>query len=328
MPIYGSSEMLTAIGYKPFKPRFPWYGADLQTIKSTLTTWGLPKVSGVFSRHSFPCEAGAISGAMNVPEATKPKALVLMLPGMGGVEDTLSMLDHANIFVEEGFAALRLNYRGSGVSVETSQAPFHAGLYEDIFAAISNMPASVKDLPVILYGYSLGGHKLLACLAEDHVPSEVIGGVSISAPLCLSSTMAMMESRRNIPYMQYLLWHLRRDLEPAFGPAARKIKSTRFIDETIVAPAFGFKDAEDYYKQVSVVNRTNKINTPVLVINAADDPWINPETYENAVWPEHPLSATILTKSGGHMGFHGVGDTRSWALDLTISYMNHLLSEF
>jgi len=324
MQVIGSKDLLHSIGYKPFKQRFPWIGKDLQTIKSTITKHTLKKSFGVFSRHSFPCDAGVLHGALNIPQDQKPKALVLLCPGLGGCEDTITIIEFAAAMVEEGFATLRINYRGNGASAASSTAPFHAGLTEDIYAVVKNLPPEIADLPVFLFGYSLGGHLVLRSLTEETLPQNVIGAVSIAAPLCLSSTVTTLEKKRNIVYERYLLWHLRRDLQPAYGDKAMAIKSVREIDDTITAPAFGFKNAEDYYQQTSVLPHLNKIKTPNLVIQAMDDPWVLASTYAEANWARHPKSATILSPYGGHMGFHGVGDKRTWALDLTLNYLEHL----
>lgn len=58
-------------------------------------------------------------------------------------------------------------------------------------------------------------------------------------------------------------------LEKLFG---MKTVSLRQYDEMVTAPLYGFKDAADYYYQISSSGVIDKIRIPVLGINSLDDP--------------------------------------------------------
>ena len=92
----GSKSLLQAIGYKPFKQRFPWYGSFLQTIKSTFFGKGMAGIRGKWSLHEYPVETGILRMSLNVPEDASPKGLVILCPGLGGMDETVTMHEYEN----------------------------------------------------------------------------------------------------------------------------------------------------------------------------------------------------------------------------------------
>jgi len=75
------------------------------------------------------------------------------------------------------------------------------------------------------------------------------------------------------------------------------------FDNLITAPLYGFKDAMDYYYQVSSCNVLDNIKIPVLGINSLDDPIVGPKylPYANAL--RNPWLFFATTQGGGHMGW-------------------------
>ena len=78
-------------------------------------------------------------------------------------------------------------------------------------------------------------------------------------------------------------------------------KRLREFDERYTVPLGGYRDADDYYAQTSVVSRLDRIELPTRIIAAANDPIV----------PIDPLLAAQLgsqshllaTGCGGHLGF-------------------------
>ena len=84
------------------------------------------------------------------------------------------------------------------------------------------------------------------------------------------------------------------------------------MEDAMIAPLYGFKDKFDYYDQSASLPVVDSIAVPTYVLNAADDPFFNPDsfpfekdcTYENAGAP----IKLSRTEHGGHLGhlFHRV----------------------
>ena len=94
--------------------------------------------------------------------------------------------------------------------------------------------------------------------------------------------------------------------------------------KTISAPRNGFAGADDYYFQSSAVNFLPTIRIPTLVLASLDDPWVPGGAYAGHYWGHHWEGANrsgsltpVLTRHGGHVGFHGTGGYRPWS-DLAV----------
>lgn len=89
----------------------------------------------------------------------------------------------------------------------------------------------------------------------------------------------------------------------------------------------GFKDKETYYKNSNPILVADQIQTPLLVLNAADDPiCVNQNVLENLHWLES-LKNTIHvhTKRGSHIAFFEGFTAKSWSDQLIGEYFQTVL---
>ncbi len=293
----------------PFRAQFPWWGADLQTVRNSLNK-KTPTIH-IDKRILAPIECGEQSVNLSVTypaKGTSNGCSVLLIHGLGGDEDSYYKVAAAKSFLEEGWTIYRMNFRGVGPSRETSVAPYSAGLTDDLRSAIAAVSNDQPDHKIYALGFSLGGQLLLRTLGEGNVTSRLSAAVTVSAPLNLSHTLKKLQRPRNKVYVDYLVNNMTRDLaevgQKHFGVDAGTLTSVWAFDEHIIAPAFGFRDAEDYYEKVSCFPLIEKISIPVLAIHSKDDPWIPWENYRDANWPSGKIVGCALTAGGGHVGFH------------------------
>ncbi len=291
----------------PFKQRFPWLGADLQTVRNSFSR-NKPVVE-MHNRLYAPLESGeAISVAVTEPQIPSVQKSLVLIHGLGGNEDSHYMKETALAFSQLGWHVFRMNARGVGPSRETSKPPYSAGLTKDLRAVLSAVHKHHPENKVYAMGFSLGGQLLLRTLGEGALPVDLIAGVSVSAPLDLSASQQKLERRRNGVYVDYLVKNMRADLEGTKSPthdiALEDIKTIRGFDEYIIGPYFGFEGADDYYSGISCKSVIADIKQPVLAIHSADDPWIPVEDYRDANWPSDVAAGAAVLPKGGHVGFH------------------------
>ncbi len=312
----------------PFESRFPWYGGDLQTLRNSFT--GAPAPLNAQDRLSAPIDVGAISVAINFPPdgAEGKDRILLLVHGLGGGEDSSYMINTARAFTKNGYIVARMNYRGVGPSRETSEPPYSAGLTSDLRATLRWIHKKWPGHDIFLMGFSLGGQLSLRMLGEGDVPHGVKACVSVSAPLDLASSQRKLERTRNWVYSRYVVNNMRADLKgikhPKIQVDPEKLSSVLAFDEQVIAPAFGFKDAADYYARVSCKPLVGNIRLPTLAIHAADDPWIPVEDYLAAKWPEGSPAGALITPSGGHVGFHSKGSKAAWYEAVAKSFFEHV----
>ncbi|MCA0451467.1 MAG: alpha/beta fold hydrolase [Proteobacteria bacterium] len=277
-----------------FRPRFPWYGADLQTLRNFIAP---PRVDLLRAEAiALPLDDGdALTGEFNRTPGGEAKPLVLLIHGLTGNANSTYMRVSAAAHLAVGSNVLRLNLRGAGGG---GKAMYHAGRSEDLAQALRSLDAPHGIHTV---GYSLGANMLLKHLGEG--AGKIVKAVAVSAPLDLAGTSMRMGARRNRLYHDRLL---RQMLEDAHEPPPG-ISSIWDFDERIVAPRNGFKDAADYYARCSAAGFLDAIAVPTLIVHALDDPWIPPDAYMARDWTRNPRVTPMLASGGGHVGFHEAG---------------------
>jgi uncharacterized protein len=307
-----------------FHTRAPWWGADLQTLRNVIIgSRAKPQLSAQ-TRLSFPMSDGTgdvLHAAFTAPlqGGVDGTPLVVLVHGLSGSEDSSYMLMSARFWAERGHRVLRLNLRGAGPSREHCVQQYHAGRTQDLRDVLSGLPVNELANGLILVGYSLGGNMLLKFMAEFGCDFPVVASASVSAPIDLAAASRRFLDARNWVYHQHLLRNMKH--ECFGGPVAVSdeeravILSCRTIlefDERIVAPRNGFRDAAHYYHENHARRYLREITSPTLLIHAQNDPWIPADAYTRYPFTDNPQLHPVLTKSGGHVGFHVRNDFETY----------------
>lgn len=307
-----------------FRPRFPWLGGDLQTLRNFLLRPHHELDPWPAQRLELPMRDGSgdrlVGSLHRAGRETMP--LVVLIHGLTGCEDSLYVRGTAAFWLARGHSVLRLNLRGAGPSRPFCREHYHAGRSADLrdaLLALAEMPGVIPDAGLYLVGYSLGANMLLRFLAEEAAAFPVRAALSVSAPIDLKAAQVCLMKPRNWVYHRHLLSGMRtealaapRELSPAERAAIVSADSVFAYDEQVIAPRNGFAGAEDYYRQCSGLRFLPAIKTPTLLVQAKDDPWIPSAAYETFDWQAHPALKPLLTGSGGHVGFHGRGAAAAW----------------
>lgn len=295
----------------PFRPLPMWRGGDLQTLRN----WLKPPEDRLDDHAAvafvFDCRDGSgdrLLAKLHRPQIDRGKPLVLLVHGLNGSEDSFYCRVSAAHLLAAGYPVMRLNLRGAGPGRSFSRSNYHAGRSEDVGHCLAGLSPELVKNGVVAVGYSLGGNLLLKYLGEAGSNAEVMAAVTISAPIDLKLAQQRLGTHRNRLYHAHLLANLRDET----GPAARGIRSIHEYDDKIVAPANGYRSAEEYYTECSAKRHLANIRRPTLLIHAGDDPWIPAMSYAEVKWSEHPSLHLKLPVSGGHVGFHGQGLDRPW----------------
>jgi predicted alpha/beta-fold hydrolase len=302
-------------GFEPFRARAPWFGGDLQTLRNTFKRDRADLDSWPGKRVYFQADNGdRLNGVLHAGRDTQA-ALVVLIHGLTGCEDSAYMRASARIFLGAGYAVLRLNLRGAQPSRRDCRQMYHSGRSEDlalVFDRLTDMGHGADRMLAV--GYSLGGNILLKYLAENGTAARVSCAVTVSAPLDLDRVSRRLEAPRNRLYHRWLLDRMKLDwgggpldISPAQWAALEQATSIREFDDGVVAPSNGFANAEEYYASCAAGPRLTGIETPTLLVHAEDDPWIPAEIYRQykPAMPSNMLLA--LVSGGGHVGFHGKG---------------------
>jgi predicted alpha/beta-fold hydrolase len=163
-------------------------------------------------------------------------------------------------------------------------------------------------------GVSLGGNALIKWLGEQRSDANIIikSAVAICPPHDLKAgSIALSKGFNQWVYMRHFLSTLKqKGLEklarhpnaPIDALLVRRSQNFFDIDNAMTAPLHGYKDAEDYWARASCKSFMRQIQTPTLVLNALNDPFIPAESLAK----RHEASNHVhleYTKAGGHVGF-------------------------
>jgi len=301
--------------------RAPWWGADLQTLRQRLTRRTVTLL-GVSRRLDIAVRdrpGDRMSGVLHSPATPTGRPLIVVLHGVSGSENSAYMVETACFFVELGHPVLRMNLSGAGPSAETSSLTYHAGATAEVGAILSGLPNDMTGDGVVLAGFSMGGSILLNGLAATPDFPGVLGAVTVSAPLDLTSSSHRLYRARNRVYEMSLLRDLirqeklwRQARAAADQPSLAGLRRLREFDDRITAPRHGFRDAADYYARSSGFRRLERIRAPLLLIHALDDPWICSAAYVDLLRSGNQRAEVALTRRGGHVGFHFRGYDAPW----------------
>jgi predicted alpha/beta-fold hydrolase len=307
--------------FPPFRPRPPWLGPDLQTVRNYLRRPAVDLVDFPYKRLELPMRDGSgdrLVGDLNRPTAESSKPLVVLIHGLTGCSTGTYMLVTARHLLGLGYLVLRLNLRGAGPGRGLSRQQYHAGRSEDLRDALAALPAALTARGVFAVGYSLGANMLLKYMGEQGTDGPMRAAVAISAPIDLAAASRRIRAPRNRVYHDWLLRRMQEEalagegFSPAERATVRDVRSVLEFDERIVAPRNGFAGADDYYARCSALRFLPAIAAPTLVIHALDDPWIPGATYQAFDWGSNSNLVPLLPPQGGHVGFHGVGSRLPW----------------
>ncbi|MBI3198253.1 MAG: alpha/beta fold hydrolase [Rhodospirillales bacterium] len=325
---------IASLDLPPFRPRFPWWGGDLQTVANRLRRAATVLLPHGGERLRFPLADGTgdtLLAILHRPATPKPEApLVLLIHGLTGSEDSQYMLSQARLLLDRGHRVLRLNLRGAGPSRAVCGGHYYAGRSQDFRALLALLPADLTRDGLVAVGYSLGGAMLLKYLGEEGASSPLVAAATVCAPIDLSVTCGHMMRRRNGIYHRYIIEQMKREatgegasLSGAERAAILGSGSIWDYDEVFIAPRHGFVGAEDYYERCKPVRFMAGIRVPTLVLAAGDDPWIPAALYHRYDWAGNKALVPLLPESGGHVGFHGAGSDQPWSDGVIARFFDH-----
>ena len=316
-----SSRTGSPLEFPPFRPRAPWWGPDLQTLRNFFAARAgrRPVLNG--ERISLPMRDGSGDRlvALLTPAAGK-KPPVVLIHGLTGCETSMNMARAAVHHRGQGRPVLRLNLRGAGPSRATCKGDYHAGCSRDLADALAALIADAPDLAkngVFLFAVSLGANVMLKFLAEYGADFPVRAAVSVSAPIDLAAASRAILRRRNAPYHRWLLARMKldcggSDISASERAAIANARTVYEFDDRYVAPRHGFEGADHYYDECRAGRFLDAIRTPTLIVHARNDPWIPADAYLARDWSGNPKLTPLLPRAGGHVGFHDPGHAASW----------------
>ena len=247
----------------------------------------------------------------NTPDAAP---LLVILHGLEGSAES----SYARMLMEaardRGWRSCVLHFRDCGDYRNRLPRRYHAGETNDLRFFLNRVQTerqvSGNPGPLLAVGYSLGGNVLLKYLGESGADTPLNAACGVSVPLDLHECSDALDIGFSRLYRRYLLKRMKSAVTRKFDrhTAAfdwdRTMNARTFaeFDDAVTAPLHGFRGKQDYYDRCSSVHYLRAIETPTLIINSVDDPFMTAHVIPTA----DRLSAQVtleVAENGGHVGF-------------------------
>ena len=292
---------------KPFEPHPLVRGGFWQTVAGSRSGRSADLPSRV--RHDVRLGPRCVLVLLELVAPDRQAPLVLLAHGMGGCSESGYMKRIAAKLHAAGFGVFMMNHRGSGPGMGVCDSLWNGGSSGDLQQVVQTVTALAPGRPLLLVGFSLSGNILLKYLGEGQaVPAAVAAALAVNPPVDLrTASLLLSGEKRNRLFNWYYMKLLNNQaaaLARAFPDALRPPPGLNTIwefDAAYTAPAAGYKNEEDYYRQCSANRFLENIKLPTTILCAGDDPFIPPAVFENT-----RMSRTIryiAPAGGGHMGY-------------------------
>lgn len=258
--------------------------------------------------------------------------VILVVHGLEGSSDSNYARGIADKAFARGFHSVRMNQRNCGGTERLTPTLYNSGLSGDYRAVLMELIGEGFER-VFFAGYSMGGNLVTKMAGElgESTPKELRGVAVVCPALDLSACADALDKAENYLYQ----WHFVRGLmaryrrkaelfperytHNGFGP----IRTLREFDDAITAPHFGYKDAEEYYEAAGAKKVIARVNVPLLLMTAQDDPLVPYEPFLRARVTENPRVRLVAPEHGGHCGFisRWSGAERFWAEERIVEFV-------
>ncbi|XP_056409605.1 phospholipase ABHD3-like isoform X2 [Hyla sarda] len=256
---------------------------------------------------------------------------IILLPGLTGNSHQSYILHLVRRATSDGYRCVVFNNRGFGGEKLLTPRTFCAANTDDLARGIDHVHSCLPAAPLVAVGVSLGGMMLLNYMATTGHRSRLCAALVFSAPWNVFVSTASLEQPLNYLLFNHSLATTLRTTVNKFRDvigrdldvdAILQSRSIREFDERYTSIVFGYGSCDDYYRAASPHDKLRTITTPVLCLNAADDPFSPGEALPLDDASSHPSVALLVPAHGGHIGFlEGLfpSDNR---------YMNRVFSQF
>ncbi|CAK9172359.1 unnamed protein product [Ilex paraguariensis] len=277
-----------------------------------------------------------VSGDDRLLPADSP--VLILLPGLtGGSGDTYvrHMLVRAR---SKRWRTVVFNSRGCGDSPVITSQFYSASFLGDMVEVVAHVSNRYPKANLYAVGWSLGANILVRYLGEESHTCPLSGAASLCNPFNLVIADEDFHKGFNIVYDKALANSLCKifkkhallfeDIGGEYNiPLAANAKSVREFDEGLTRVSFGFKSVDDYYCRSSSSDSIKNVHTPLLCIQAANDPIAPSRGIPREDIKENPNCLLIVTPQGGHLGW--VAGTEAprgapWTDPVVMDFLEHL----
>ena len=269
------------------------------------------------------------------PGKRKDAPVIVTVHGLEGSSESNYAIGIAEKAYARGFHAVRLNQRNCGGTERLTPTLYNSGLSGDYRAVLLELIAE-GFTRIFFVGYSMGGNLVTKMAGEfaESAPKELRGVAAVCPAMDLAACADALEKLENYLYERHFVeglmarYRRKAELYPERYPrdGIGRVRTIREFDDAITAPAFGYKDAAEYYEAASAKKVIGQVHVPLLLITAQDDPFVPYASFLQAKVRENPRVRFLAPEQGGHCAFisRWAGAERFWAEERVVEFCEEL----
>ncbi|MGB3180869.1 MAG: alpha/beta fold hydrolase [Cyclobacteriaceae bacterium] len=261
--------------------------------------------------------------------------IIIISHGLEGSSDRPYVKGMSRYFSERGWDVLAWNCRSCSGEMNRTLKMYHHGETQDLESVIRYAIAKEGYRHVALSGFSMGGSMSLNLLGQrgDALPEEVRGAAVFSVPCDLGASARHLSEPGNGFYRRRFLKKLLQKMREKHREfpdrvaitGAEAIRHFAEFDTQFTAPLYGFESAESFYRSASANRYLEGITHPVLIVNAANDPFLPEACYPTKEAEKHPDVYLEIPEEGGHVGFVMKGRKYTYAEVRAYEFLEDIL---
>ncbi len=268
------------------------------------------------------------------PTNSDGSRLLILSHGLEGHSRRPYVLGLARAALDQGWHVLAWNFRSCSGESNHKITTYHSGQTRDLAHVVHHGLAKAYAR-IALAGFSIGGNKTLLYLGRDRdaLPPQVEAAVVFSVPVHLQTSSERLAEPRNRLYMRNFLRSFHTKLiekQKRFPDQIdledyASIRNFYDFDSRYTAPMHGFASAQEYWSESSSKYWLHRIDRPVLMLTARDDPFLGDECFPLQEVAQNPCLTLELSQQGGHVGFIRLGRRYYWSEQRAMEFLEQVL---
>jgi uncharacterized protein len=262
----------------------------------------------------------------------KDVPVIVIVHGLEGSSESNYVVGIAEKAYQQGFHAVRLNQRNCGGTEELTPTLYNSAMSADYRRVLEELANGDGFEQIFFAGYSMGGNLVTKMAGEygENAPKALRGVATVCPAIDLAACADALELRENYLYQRHFVKGLmsrytrKRKIYPQKyqenGIGA--VRTVRQFDEAIIAPQFGYRNANHYYEMASSKAVVARVRVPLLLITSEDDPFVPYVSFLAAEVEKNPAIRFVHTRRGGHCGYisRQTGAERHWAEQRVVEF--------
>jgi uncharacterized protein len=240
------------------------------------------------------------------------RQLVILTHGLEGNSTRPYMMGMAKAFSEKNYDVVAWNCRSCSGEMNRQFRLYNHGEIGDIELVLNHALSRRPYDSVHLVGFSMGGNISLK-FAAVKMPPSVKSVVAFSAPLCMESSIAVLDESSQ--------WLYKKKFQSGLMPKAIE-KAKRFpnrLSLSEVKAAFkgsweaqqelffvkinGYNNLNDFFQKGAAIHFIPDLKIPALIVQAKNDPLLSPACFPTQLAENHAFIHLEAPCEGGHCGF-------------------------